>query len=161
ERESVLQGREALGGHRRPDRRGQVQPGGPQPTDVPVRAVAVRRRPRPRRPPGRRAPVRRPGARDRVPRLPPAPRLREGAAGGVLLPVLYPGSHAHNDPNVKLARATDWRDLPGGAMLGSGVRTFILEREGGESDEDVVTLLDLRELTFPVAETPEGAEGAA
>jgi type VI secretion system protein ImpE len=50
-----------------------------------------------------------------------------GGEGEVLLPALYPT--ASSDPAVRLGRATDWRSLNGGAVLGLGLRTFAADEE--------------------------------
>jgi type VI secretion system protein ImpE len=66
-------------------------------------------------------------------------QMRDGPAGDVFLPALYPGSHAHADDQVKLGRMTDWKGAEGGPVLGVGLRTFLV-------GEDAVTLLEWREL---------------
>jgi type VI secretion system protein ImpE len=58
--------------------------------------------------------------------LPARLMLREGEHGEVFVPVLYPGSHEHPDDAVKLGRATDWKTLDGGAVLGVGARTYLV-----------------------------------
>jgi len=60
-------------------------------------------------------------------------------AGNVYLPALYAGSHEHPDDQVKLGRATDWKTIEGGPVLGVGLRTFLV-------GEDAVSLLEWREL---------------
>lgn len=60
-------------------------------------------------------------------------------AGDVFLPALYPGSHEHGDDQVKLGRATDWKDVGGGLALGQGLHTYLI-------DEDAVSLLEWREF---------------
>jgi type VI secretion system protein ImpE len=72
--------------------------------------------------------------------------LRDGASGEVFLPALYPGSHEHPDPQVKLGRATDWKGPEGGPMQGLGLRELL-------AGEDVLPLLEWRELVMeaPVA----------
>ncbi len=65
--------------------------------------------------------------------------MREGPAGDVFLPALYPGSHAHEDDQVKLGRMTDWKGAEGGPVLGIGLRTFLV-------GEDGATLLEWRQL---------------
>lgn len=69
----------------------------------------------------------------------PAHLEMEGSAGDVFLPTLYPGSHEHEDDQIKLGRATDWKPIEGGAVLGVGARTFLV-------DEDALGLLEWREL---------------
>jgi len=61
------------------------------------------------------------------------------AAGDVFLPALYPGSHEHADDQVRLGRATDWKQGEGVPVLGAGLRTFLV-------GEDAVSLLEWREL---------------
>jgi len=61
------------------------------------------------------------------------------ATGDVFLPALYPNSHEHADPLVRLGKSTDWKETEGGPVLGLGLRTFL-------ADDDVVSLLELRQL---------------
>jgi type VI secretion system protein ImpE len=67
--------------------------------------------------------------------------LRDGATGEVFLPALYPGSHEHADPQVKLGRSTDWKATEGGPVLGVGLRQFLV-------GDDPMPLLEWRELTL-------------
>jgi type VI secretion system protein ImpE len=67
--------------------------------------------------------------------------LRDGAAGDVFLPSLYPGSHEHAEDAVRLGRRTDWKALPNGPTLGSGLHTFLV----GDNDHGI---LDFRTLQF-------------
>lgn len=62
------------------------------------------------------------------------------ASGNVFLPVLYAGSHEHSDDAIKLGRAADWKELPGGFVQGVGSRTFLV-------DDDAVGLLEWRSLS--------------
>jgi type VI secretion system protein ImpE len=71
--------------------------------------------------------------------LPAKLAVREGPAGDVFLPVLYPGSHEHPDSQIKLGRATDWKQAAGGPVLGVGLRTFLV-------GDDAHNLLEWREL---------------
>jgi type VI secretion system protein ImpE len=80
--------------------------------------------------------------------LPAHLSLRDGAAGPVFLPTLYPGSHEHGDNQVKLGRLTDWKSQDAGPTLGVGLHTFLVD-DGGQ------TLLEWRQLTV-AAETAEG-----
>jgi type VI secretion system protein ImpE len=66
---------------------------------------------------------------------------RPGAVGEVFLPVLYPGSSAHEDEQVRLGRMTDWRSLGDGLARGSGQRMFFV------GDEERA-LLEIREIVF-------------
>lgn len=65
--------------------------------------------------------------------------LREGTAGNIFLPALYPGSHEHPDNQVKLGRMTDWKSSEGSPVLGVGLHMFM----AGEAD---VSLLEWRQL---------------
>jgi type VI secretion system protein ImpE len=80
--------------------------------------------------------------------LPAHLSLRDGAAGPVFLPTLYPGSHEHGDNQVKLGRLTDWKSPDSGPTLGVGLHTFLV-------DDDGLTLLEWRQLTV-AAEAAEG-----
>ncbi|MCI0458283.1 MAG: hypothetical protein L0Z62_15065 [Gemmataceae bacterium] len=73
--------------------------------------------------------------------LPARLDLRDGASGEVFLPTLYPGSHEHSDPAIKLGRANDWKAEGEGPILGIGARQFLV-------GDDAVALLDWRELTL-------------
>jgi type VI secretion system protein ImpE len=64
--------------------------------------------------------------------------VRDGPAGDVFLPALYPGSHEHSDDQVRLGRLTDWKET-GGPVLGVGLHTFLV-------DEDSFSLLEWRQL---------------
>ena len=72
--------------------------------------------------------------------LPAHLSLRDGAAGPVFLPALYPGSHEHGDDQVKLGRLTDWKSTDSGPTLGVGLHTYLV-------DDDGRTLLEWRQLT--------------
>ncbi len=62
-----------------------------------------------------------------------------GESGQVFLPSLYPGSHAHTDPLVKLGRATDWESQPDGPVQGKGLKMYLL-------GDDSHSILDWRQL---------------
>lgn len=66
---------------------------------------------------------------------------RGGPAGDVFLPALYPGSHGHSDPQIKLGRLTDWRSADGGPVQGVGLRTFLV-------DDEAVAVPEWRTLTI-------------
>jgi type VI secretion system protein ImpE len=66
--------------------------------------------------------------------------VRDGPRGDVFLPALYPGSHEHPDDQIKLGRATDWKQAEAGPVLGVGGRTFLV-------GDDAVSLLAWREFT--------------
>jgi type VI secretion system protein ImpE len=78
--------------------------------------------------------------------------LREGSAGNVYLPVLYPNTHEHADPQVKLGRAVDWKQADGGPVLGAGPHTYLL-------DDGDCSLLEWRQLEVGEEEKP-GEPGA-
>jgi type VI secretion system protein ImpE len=71
--------------------------------------------------------------------LPARLTLHDGQEGEVFLPALYPGSHEASDDQVKLGRATDWKEAEGGPVRGVGARTFLVGDDG-------VGLLEWREL---------------
>ena len=82
--------------------------------------------------------------------------LENGAANVALIPTRYPGTEKATDAALRLARATDWREQPGGAWHGVGQRMWT-------TDQAEVALLDARVVAFdtPLVETPaEGAEAA-
>ncbi len=62
-------------------------------------------------------------------------------SGEVFLPASYPGSHEHDDDNIKLGRMTDWKEPEVGPVQGVGLRTFLV-------GEDGVAILELRQLQF-------------
>lgn len=61
-----------------------------------------------------------------------------------LIPVRYPGSEASDDPAIRLARKTEWREIGPDAYAGLGQR--VLTTDGPE-----IGLLDLRELQLEAA----------
>jgi type VI secretion system protein ImpE len=65
--------------------------------------------------------------------------LKDGTTGDVLMPALYPNSHAHADDAVKLGRATDWTTPAEGLTHGVGAKTFLI-------GDDAAGLLDWREM---------------
>jgi type VI secretion system protein ImpE len=65
--------------------------------------------------------------------------LKDGTTGDVLLPAIYPGSHAHADDAIKLGRSTDWVTPAEGLTRGVGAKTFLV-------GDDAAGLLDWREL---------------
>ena len=71
--------------------------------------------------------------------LPVEMSLRSGQSAAALLPARYPGSEAADSPDLRLGRATEWRDGPGGQIpIGQRLWTF-------DTGEDV-GLLALRQL---------------
>ena len=67
--------------------------------------------------------------------------LENGAANVALIPTRYPGTERETDAALRLARATDWREQPGGAWHGVGQRVLT-------TDQAEVALLDVRVLAF-------------
>jgi type VI secretion system protein ImpE len=75
--------------------------------------------------------------------------LANGAANVALIPTRYPGTERESDNALRLARATEWREQPGGAWHGLGQRVLA-------TDQSEVALLDVRTLIFDVEQ--EAAE---
>ena len=67
--------------------------------------------------------------------------LENGAANVALIPTRYPGTERETDAALRLARATDWREQPGGAWHGVGQRVLT-------TDQAEIALLDVRVLAF-------------
>jgi type VI secretion system protein ImpE len=65
--------------------------------------------------------------------------IRDGPAGDVFLPAVYPGSHEHSDDQVKLGRVTDWSNPEQGPVRGVGQRMFLC-------GDDAISLLEWRQL---------------
>ena len=81
--------------------------------------------------------------------------LENGAANVALIPTRYPGSEKETDQALRLARATDWREQPGGAWHGVGQRMLT-------TDQAETALLDVRVLTFDVVlDETSGSRDAA
>ena len=81
--------------------------------------------------------------------------LENGAANVALIPTRYPGTEKETDPALRLARATDWREQPGGAWHGVGQRMLT-------TDQAETALLDVRVLTFDVVlDETSGSHDAA
>jgi type VI secretion system protein ImpE len=82
--------------------------------------------------------------------------LENGAASVALIPTRYPGTERESEPALRLARATDWREQPGGAWHGVGQRMLT-------TDQSEVALLDVRVVeldTVPVQDTAAPAADA-
>jgi type VI secretion system protein ImpE len=75
----------------------------------------------------------------------------EGLVMNCVLPVLYPGSHTHEDDRVKLGRMTDWISLGGPYFRGVGQHVFRI----GEGE---TSLLEIRELAFDILQAGERDE---
>jgi type VI secretion system protein ImpE len=73
--------------------------------------------------------------------LPVELAFKTGQSKNALLPVRYPGSEAHPDATVRMARQTDWKEAPWGS---EGVGQHEWSLSGGED----VGLLSLRRLVF-------------
>jgi len=67
--------------------------------------------------------------------------LQNGAASVALIPTRYPGTERESDNALRLARATDWREQPGGAWHGMGQRMLT-------TDQTEIALLDVRVVSF-------------
>lgn len=65
--------------------------------------------------------------------------IRNGPTGDAFIPVLYPGSHEHNDDQIKLGRITDWSAPTTGPVRGQGLRMFLF-------GDDAVSVLELQQL---------------
>ena len=70
-----------------------------------------------------------------------------GEAGG-LIPTRYPGSESGEDDTLKLARKTEWVELPGSTSLGLGQRLLA-------TDQDDFPLLEIREIDFDYSQAAE------
>lgn len=62
----------------------------------------------------------------------------ESGAGQVFLPAIYPGTHEHKDPQVRLGRQTDWTE-DDGPVVGRGLRMFL-------AGDDASTILEWRDV---------------
>lgn len=67
--------------------------------------------------------------------------VQNGPAGNVYLPASYVADDAALDDAIRLCRRTEWRELPGPLVRGTGLRTFLV------GDEDV-PLHELGRLEF-------------
>ncbi len=70
--------------------------------------------------------------------------LVNGGIHAALVPTRYPGSEVATDNRLRMARATEWRELGPDAYAGLGQRMFA-------TDASDIALLDLRELMFETA----------
>jgi type VI secretion system protein ImpE len=86
--------------------------------------------------------------------------LQNGAASVSLIPTRYPGTERETNNALRLARATDWREQPGGAWHGVGQRMLT-------TDQTEIALLDVRVVSFDNAlvedapSEPDTAESGA
>ena len=67
-----------------------------------------------------------------------------------LIPTRYPGYHLSDDPQIRLAAKTEWRELPADTHLGEGQR--LLATDGGE-----FPLMDIRVIELESAEIDQEA----
>jgi type VI secretion system protein ImpE len=79
--------------------------------------------------------------------------LENGAASVALIPTRYPGTERESDNALRLARATDWREQPGGAWHGIGQRMLA-------TDQAEVALLDARVIALDTVPVEPAAEAA-
>jgi type VI secretion system protein ImpE len=85
--------------------------------------------------------------------LPAHLEIKDGPAGDVLLPNLYPDSSAAPDDALRLGRATDWVEAPGEPVRGLGGKLF-LSADGHQN------LINWRELAArPGPAAPPGGDG--
>jgi type VI secretion system protein ImpE len=68
-----------------------------------------------------------------------------GTNGEVLVPALYADSYRHDNDQIRLGRATDWRGAGEEIYIGEGTKLFWMEGKD-------VPILDLREVVFTEAE---------
>ncbi len=67
--------------------------------------------------------------------------LANGGTNVALIPTRYPGSEKLEDNALRMARATEWREMAPDSYAGLGQRMFA-------TDEADVSLLDIRDLRF-------------
>ncbi len=65
--------------------------------------------------------------------------VKDGPAGDAFVPVRYPATAEAADDQLKLARATDWKQEDGGPVRGVGLRLFL-------AGDDAVPVTEVREL---------------
>jgi len=82
--------------------------------------------------------------------------LETGSASVALIPTRYPGTERETDAALRLARATDWREQPGGAWHGVGQRMLT-------TDQAEIALLDARVIAFDteIVDSPAPETAAA
>ena len=79
-------------------------------------------------------------------RITTAPGFKDREFGEVLLPVLCPLSSQHAEDKVRLGRETQWQDVEG-QDTPFGQKLLVLD------DEEVIPLLEVRDLQFAAAES--------
>jgi type VI secretion system protein ImpE len=77
--------------------------------------------------------------------------LETGAASVALIPTRYPGTERETEAALRLARATDWREQPGGAWHGVGQRMLT-------TNQAEIALLDVRVIAFDTELVESGAD---
>jgi type VI secretion system protein ImpE len=83
------------------------------------------------------------------------PSFQGRELGEVIVPVLYPQSFQHARDEVKLGRATEWEDTPGGPVP-FGQKMLLVD------GEEMVPYLEIRHLQFVSTEaSPEAAASPA
>lgn len=80
-------------------------------------------------------------------RLSTSSAVREMELGEVLLPALTPLAWRLDDMELRLGRATDWEELPGGDFAPAGQKTLRV-------DGEPVPLLEVRHLIITPADAP-------
>ena len=85
--------------------------------------------------------------------------LENGAANVAFVPTRYPGTERESAAALRLARATEWREQPGGAWHGVGQRVLT-------TDHSEIALLDARVISLDTelvesAPSPDAADTAA
>ena len=73
------------------------------------------------------------------------PKFHDKELGEVLIPVLYPDSHAYPNDSVRLGRETHWKDVEGGEPIPMGQKMFLV-------DGEEFPLLEVRKLEFAAPE---------
>lgn len=76
--------------------------------------------------------------------LPVTLTLTTGGETVAFVPTRYPGSETHADAAIRLARSTEWTEIPGG-YVGLGQRVWM-------TDDGEHSLLDVRQIDFAVAD---------
>lgn len=79
-------------------------------------------------------------------RIATGPSVKDMELGDVMLPTLTAGAWKQQDVELQLGRATDWEELPDGDYAPVGQKVLRI-------DDQLVPLVDVRELTFASAET--------
>ncbi len=85
-------------------------------------------------------------------RVATGPSFQGRELGEVIVPVLYPQSSQHAREEVRLGRATEWEDAPGGPVP-FGQKMLLVD------GEELVPYLEIRELQFASTEASSQATG--